>query len=328
VSPGTPRGHVLSLCGGVGGAKLAFGLTRTLGPEELTLIVNCGDDFEHLGLSISPDIDTVVYTLSGLADQERGWGVRDESWSFMAALGGLGGETWFRLGDRDLAMHVERTRRLRAGQSLSEVTGALCKALGLSHPILPMSDDRVSTLVDTDDGPLTFQEYFVREQCRPRVVALHFEGAAAATPSPGVEKALARADIRAVIICPSNPYLSIDPILAMPALKPGLKQLGAPIVAVSPIIGGAALKGPAAKLMLEFGVRPSVGSIADHYRGWIDGLVIDTVDAGSTDELERSGLHVHVTDVIMNSDADRCRLAAETLNFARRLERECADGDG
>jgi len=311
-------GHVLALCGGVGGAKLAFGLTRLLGPDELTIVVNTGDDFEHLGLAISPDIDTVAYTLSGLADPVRGWGRLDESWNFMAALSALGGENWFNLGDRDLALHVERTRRLAAGESLSEVTSALTGAMGIAHPVVPMSDLPVRTMVDTEQGELAFQTYFVREQCRPVARGMRYAGAAEAKLSPGFAAALARSDLRAVIYCPSNPYLSLGPILALPGVRGRLQALAGRSVAVSPIIGGRALKGPAAKMMAELGVEPGVEALATHYAGLIAGLVIDREDVAAEPALRALGLNFLDTQAIMHDDDDRVRLARETLDLAER----------
>lgn len=310
-------GHVIALCGGVGGAKLAFGLTRVLAPDDLTILVNTGDDFEHLGLHVSPDIDTVVYTLSDLSDRVRGWGLAGETWGFMENLRRLGGEGWFNLGDHDLAMHVERTHRLRSGQTLSQVTADLSHALGLTHPIVPMSDAPLRTIVETADGDLEFQRYFVGEQCRPVAKAIRFEGAG--IPSPGLAAALARKDVAAVVLCPSNPYLSIDPFFAIQGVRDGLKALGCPIVAVSPIIAGQAIKGPAAKLMAELGHTPGVAAVADHYRGFIDGLVIDTADAAQADVLRRSGVEVLATGAVMSSDEDRVRLARESLDFAAAL---------
>jgi LPPG:FO 2-phospho-L-lactate transferase len=309
------KGHVIALCGGVGGAKLAFGLAQVLPPEALSIAVNTGDDFEHLGLHVSPDIDTVAYTLAGLSDRERGWGLAGETWNFMASLRRLGGETWFQLGDQDLAMHVERTRRLAAGETLSQVTAALTAALGIRHPVIPMSDQPVRTIVQTTEGDLAFQRYFVGEQCRPVATGVRFEGAAAASPSSAFQAALAREDLAAVIVCPSNPYLSVDPILAVPGVRAALDALKAPIVAVSPIIGGKALKGPAAKLMTELGVTPGVVAVAEHYRGLLDGLVIDTADAGEAAALRQAGVEPLVTEVIMATDQDRMRLAQETLAF-------------
>lgn len=315
-------GHVIALCGGVGGAKLAFGLTRLLEPEALSLIVNTGDDFEHLGLTICPDLDTVAYTLAGLADRERGWGLAGESWSFMSQLRKLGGADWFNLGDKDLALHIERTRLLASGRSLSQATAALTAALGLRHAIIPMSDRPVRTVVETADGPLPFQHYFVREQCRPVVRGISFAGAEQAAPSPAFAAALRRRDVAAVIICPSNPYLSIDPILTVPGVADALAGLGAPVVAVSPIIGGRALKGPAAKLLVELGGLSGVTAVAAHYRGLIDGLVIDESDAGEADRLRETGVAALAAPSVMTSDDDRIRLARDTLAFAGGLTRK------
>jgi LPPG:FO 2-phospho-L-lactate transferase len=316
------KGHVIALCGGVGGAKLAFGLTRLLEPDALSLIVNTGDDFEHLGLTICPDIDTVAYTLAGLSDRERGWGLAGESWNFMEQLRQMGGEDWFNLGDKDLAMHVERTRMLRAGHSLSETTATLTAALGLRHSIIPMSDEPVRTIVETIEGSLPFQHYFVREQCRPVATGIHFEGAGTAVPSPGFINALQRSDVSAVIICPSNPYLSVDPILAIPDVREALATLNIPVIAVSPIVGGRALKGPAAKLMRELGVTPDVAAIADHYSGLINGLVIDETDTEQADKVRAAGAEPLIARSIMASDEDRISLARHTLTFARAISNE------
>ena len=313
-------GHVIALCGGVGGAKLAFGLTRILAPEDLTLVVNTGDDFVHMGLHVSPDIDTVAYTLADLADRERGWGLAGETWTFMDQVKRLGGEAWFNLGDRDLAMHVERTRRLAGRETLSEVTATLTGALGIRHAIVPMSDDPVRTIVQTAEGELAFQRYFVGEQCRPVATGVRFDGAVSARPSPALRTALARRDVAAVIVCPSNPYLSIDPILAVPGVREGLTALGAPIVAVSPIVGGRALKGPAAKLMQELGVKPSAMAVVCHYRGLLSGLVVDGEDADEADALRTLGLPTLATGAVMRTDEDRLRLARETLAFALETE--------
>jgi len=312
-------GHVIALCGGVGGAKLAFGLSRVLRKADLTIVVNTGDDFEHLGLAIAPDLDTVTYTLAGLADRERGWGLADETWSFMAALTRLGLEDWYLLGDHDLATHVERTRRLASGETLSAVATDLAARLGVTQTLTPMSDQPVRTWVDTDAGPLAFQPYFVRERCAPVARGVRFEGAAGARPSPAFAAALARPDLDAIVICPSNPYLSIDPILAIPKVRAAIEAAPAPVVAVSPIVGGLAIKGPAAKLMRELGHTPSVGAVADHYRGLIDGLVIDTADATDASALRQTGLAAHVTGTVMRGDDDRIALAVETLAFAATL---------
>lgn len=307
------KGHVVALCGGVGGAKLAFGLARVLPPERLTVIVNTGDDFEHVGLHISPDIDTVLYTLSGLADRERGWGLAGESWNFMDALGRIGGEQWFLLGDRDLATHVERTRRLRAGQTLSEVTAALAGALGIAHAIVPMSDDPVRTIVATPAGELEFQRYFVAERCAPVVTGLRFAGAETARLSAGAAAALARDDLAAIVVCPSNPYLSIDPILAVPGMRTAITASAAPLVAVSPLVGGKAIKGPTAKLMQELGIAPDVAAIAQHYAALAPRLVIDHADAAEAAALP---CPVRVAQTVMALDEDRVALAGTVLDWA------------
>lgn len=311
--------HVIALCGGVGGAKLAFGLSRLLGPDDLTIIVNTGDDFEHLGLHVSPDIDTVVYTLANLSDRARGWGLAGETWGFMESLGKLGGETWFNLGDRDLAMHVERSHRLKSGQGLSAVTRDLARTLGVAHPIVPMSDEPLRTIVVTPEGELSFQHYFVKEQCRPVATAIRFEGSA--RPSRGLDTALARQDVAAVVVCPSNPYLSIDPIFAVEGVRERLRALAAPVVVISPIVAGRALKGPAAKLMSELGHQPGVAAVADHYAGLADGIVIDEADATEAPRLRGQGLEVLATGAVMTSDEDRIRLARESLDFAAALRR-------
>lgn len=310
-----PAYPVVALCGGVGGAKLALGLERRIGAD-LSVVVNTGDDFEHLGLHISPDIDTVVYTLGGLSDQQRGWGRADESWAFMQSLGQWGGETWFQLGDRDLAMHVERSHRLRRGISLTDFTAAVVRRAGIAAAILPMSDDRIETTVTTDEGELAFQRYFVERRCAPLVTGLRFRNAACSTPSPAVAYALRNPNLGAIVICPSNPYLSIDPILAVPGIRAMLESATAPVVAVSPLIGGQAVKGPTAKIMAELGVPANSRSLARHYRGLIDGLVIDEADRAEAEALD---VPVHVTATLMRSLEDRDRLAGECLDFAQRI---------
>ena len=307
---------VTALCGGIGGAKLALGLSRVLAPGQLTVVVNTGDDFEHLGLHVSPDVDTVLYTLSGLADPVRGWGLADETWAFMAALEALGGETWFRLGDRDLATHVERTRRQRAGESLSSVVEAFARSFGIATRILPMSDDSVRTVVETDEGALAFQDYFVRRQCRPRVSAMRYDGAETAGVLSAVLDAIADPQQAGIIVCPSNPFLSIDPILAIPSLRHAILAAAAPVIAVSPIVGGRAMKGPTAKLMAELGLEVSSAGIARYYGDLIDGFVLDTADA----ELAAGiSCPTHVTNTVMESLGDREQLARTCLSFAASL---------
>jgi LPPG:FO 2-phospho-L-lactate transferase len=311
-------GRIAALCGGIGGAKLALGLYRVLPPGRLTLIVNTGDDFEHLGLTICPDLDTTLYTLAGLANPELGWGRRDESWNFMNTLESLGGQTWFRLGDRDLALHVERTQRLKAGDTLSSVIAAVAARFGIHATILPMSDDPVRTRVATAAGELAFQDYFVRLRCAPAVRALHFEGAAAAAVAPGALAALKAPDLAAILVCPSNPYLSVDPILAVPGMRAALRAPGVPVIAVTPIVGGAAIKGPTAKIMGELALAPSPLTIARHYVGLIDGFVLDARDAALAAQF---ALPVHVADTLMVELCDRERLAREVLSFAARIGR-------
>jgi len=305
---------IVALCGGVGGAKLALGLYRTLPPDSLVLAVNTGDDFEHLGLHVSPDLDTVMYTLAGLDNPETGWGRADESWNFMASLEALGGENWFLLGDRDLATHVERTRRLSAGETLTAITAHFAKMLGIRAQLLPMSDDPVRTLVHTEDGILPFQHYFVRLRAGPAARGFTFEGAGQARANPAFMAALETAGL--VVICPSNPYLSVDPILAVPGLREALVRNAAPVVAVSPIIGGQAVKGPAAKIMRELGIPPTSSAIARHYEGLIDGLVLDEGDAAEARDIR---VPTALTRSLMKSLEDREALARTVLDFGARL---------
>jgi LPPG:FO 2-phospho-L-lactate transferase len=308
--------QVLALSGGIGGAKLALGLSRILPPGALTVVANTGDDFEHLNLAISPDLDTVTYALAGVDNPDTGWGRRDETWSFMATLADIGGETWFRLGDRDLALHVERTRRLRSGEALSTITAGIARRFGIASAVLPMTDDRVRTVVQTLDGPLEFQRYFVERQCRPAVTGFTFEGVMRAAPHPAIISALRHPQLRAVVICPSNPYISIDPILALPGMRAALKDTAAPVIAVSPIIAGRAVKGPTAKMMTELGLTVDARTVASHYDDIIDGYVIDTSDSHLTNQFE---VPVAVTATLMSSVADREALAKSVLNFANTL---------
>jgi LPPG:FO 2-phospho-L-lactate transferase len=305
---------VAVLSGGVGGAKFAHGLALAGLGGDLSVIVNTGDDFTHMGLHVSPDIDTLLYTLAGLSDRTRGWGRRDESWNFMAAIGSLGGPDWFALGDGDLALHVLRSERLAAGERLSAITAAFAEQWGIAASILPMSDDPVRTICDTDEGRLSFQRYFVARRAEPVMRALRFEGAAAATPAPGVLEALACAD--AIFIAPSNPFLSVDPILAVPGIADALRTArgrGRPVLAISPLVGGKAMKGPTAKLMDELGLARDNSAIAAHYGGLIDMLVIHEDDAPPSDLAHRA------TDTLMPTDAARLRVAADMLAFARDL---------
>lgn len=301
--------RVAVLTGGVGGAKLLLGLTHAMPARDITAIVNTSDDFRHLGLHISPDVDTLLYTLSGKANHAQGWGREGESWDFMAALRELGGEDWFQLGDGDLALHVLRSERLARGESLSDITRVFAKAWGIEVEILPMSNAAVATMLTTNEGELEFQRYFVERRCAPKVSGIAFMGADEAGPAPGVVEAIAGAD--AVLIAPSNPYLSIDPILSVTEIAAALRQTKAPVVAVSPLVGGRAVKGPTAKLMHELGFAPTNAAIAAHYSAIIDGLLIHSGDDSP------SGIAVAATDTMMNTLEDRARVARAALDFAR-----------
>ncbi len=304
---------VVALAGGVGGAKLAHGLAQVLRSEDLTVIVNTGDDFEHFGLYICPDLDTVCYTLAGIANPETGWGRADETWNAIENISKLGGSDWFKLGDRDLATHLERTRRLKEGYSLSQITRDFCKAWGIDHTVLPMSDSPVRTFVETDQGELAFQEYFVQRRCEPRVTGFWFDGVNEAEPVRGAREAIESAD--AMIICPSNPWVSIDPILQV--ISPLLQgeRFGARLVAVSPIIGGQAIKGPAAKMYRELGIEPSALAVANHYRGLATDFVLDKIDEQLNESVKGLSMRTYVTNTLMKSHEDRKRLAADLLNF-------------
>jgi LPPG:FO 2-phospho-L-lactate transferase len=316
-----PKSLVVALCGGIGGAKLVLGLSRVVPGADLVVVANTGDDFEHLGLAISPDLDTIMYTLAGLDDPQRGWGRRDETWTFMTALAALGGETWFALGDGDLATHVERTRRRAAGEALSVITADFCRRLGIATRLVPMTDDIVRTRLRTDDGWLDFQDYFVRRRCAPPVRELIYDGAAAARAHPDVLAALRDPRLRAVVICPSNPFLSIEPMLAVAGLRDAIARTAAPVVAVSPIIGGRAVKGPTAKMMSELGVKVSSTAVARRYQDLLDGFVLDRADAADTGEL---GIPVTVAHTLMATLADREELARHVLASADAVAKATA----
>jgi LPPG:FO 2-phospho-L-lactate transferase len=302
----------------VGGAKLAHGLSMALAAEadSLSIIVNTGDDFQHLGLSISPDLDSVMYALAGLSDPIKGWGRQDETWRFMATLRDLGGESWFQLGDTDLAVHVERSWRLTQGATLTAVTAHLCKALGIGARILPMSDDPVRTRVLTAEGWMDFQDYFVRHQCQPAVREFMFFGADTARPQPEALAALKRPDLRAIVICPSNPFVSIEPILAVPGIRAAIQQARAPVMAVTPIIGGKAIKGPAAKMLTELGLDVSAAGVARRYVGLIDGFVVDHSDPAPE---PLPGVTFVSAATLMSSVDDRLWLARAVLRAADTL---------
>ena len=308
--------QIIALAGGVGGAKLALGLARTLPADRLTVAVNTADDFEHWGLYICPDLDTVTYTLAGVANPETGWGLKDETWNVLEAMAKVGGETWFRLGDKDLAKHLERTRRLKAGESLSSIMIDLARRLETGTRIVPMSDQPVRTLVTTPDGELAFQDWFVRLRCEPVVRSVRFAGVERAMPHPALADLGAAAG---VIVCPSNPFVSVAPILALPGVRDALKGARCPRVAVTPIVGGQAIKGPAAKMLAELGHDVSALGVARFYRGLIDGFVLDAQDAGLAPQIEALGMRVRVADTMMRDDGDKKRLAATTLEFMDEL---------
>src|SRR6202044_437821 len=310
------RDLVVALSGGIGGAKLALGFSRIVESDDLIVVANVGDDFEHLGLHISPDADTLMYTLAGLDNTKLGWGRQDETCAFMETLSALGGEDWFRLGDRDLAVHVERTRRLQRGEALSAITADFCRRLGVGPRVLPATDDRLRTRLRTDEGWLDFQDYFVRLQCRPVVRELAFEGAEDARPHPELLEALRDERLRAVIICPSNPFISIEPILGASGMREALSACPAPVIAVSPIIGGRAVKGPTAKMMGELGMIPSAAAVAQRYGDLLDGYVVDVEDAE-----EAAGVTPKVTlaPTLMTNLAEREQLARVALEAADAL---------
>jgi LPPG:FO 2-phospho-L-lactate transferase len=314
---------ILALAGGVGGGKFCRGLAALLPQDKLAVVVNTADDFVHLGLHISPDVDSVLYALADRNDPERGWGLAGETWNFMAALERLGGETWFKLGDRDLATHVLRTEALAAGRTLSEVTALLARRLHVAHTILPMTDDAVRSIVDTDEGPLDFQDYFVRRQCRPTFRGVTLQGETTATPSQGFRQALDRA--QAIVVTPSNPFVSIDPILALPGIKNALRQSRRPVVAVSPIVGGKAVKGPLAKMMREVGVEPSALGVAQHYGRLVGGWVIDSVDRNLAPAIGALGCRVKVCNTMMQTLDDKRRLAHDAVGLAFELAMESVE---
>jgi LPPG:FO 2-phospho-L-lactate transferase len=315
---------IVALAGGVGGARLAVGLAALLPPERLTIVVNTGDDFEHLGFTVCPDLDTVMYTLAGLANPQQGWGRADETWSFMETLGQLGGETWFRLGDRDLAVHVARTQALAKGEPLSAITRALSRKLGVEHTIVPMSDEPVRTFVTTDAGELSFQEYFVRQRCEPVVSGFRFAGSDDAKVPPLLRELFDAGHVEAAIVCPSNPYVSIAPMLAVREIRDWLESRTFPVVAVSPIIGGDAVKGPAAKMMRELGLRASASAVAAHYGVVVDGWVIDERDEGLAPTIAALGKEVIVTETLMIDRARSVELARSAVEFAWRLARRAS----
>ena len=303
---------IVALAGGVGGAKLVYGLAKVINPKNLSVIVNTGDDFEHYGLYICPDLDTVCYNLAGLSNPKTGWGRRGDTFHALQQAILLGGLDWFKLGDLDLGTHLERTRRIRAGETLSTITADFCRSWGIATTILPMTDQIVSTYLMTDQNEwLSFQDYFVRRQCKPVIRKIETRGSETAKPAKGIQNIIQDADF--VIICPSNPWLSIDPILAIKPIKEWLHKKT--VIAVSPIIHGATVRGPAAKISKELGINPSASSVAEHYKGLIRAFVIDTQD-----ELEKEAISLYdiiplVTNILMTDDSAKARLASEIVDF-------------
>ena len=313
--------QVVALAGGVGGAKMAQGLQEVMPEGLLTVVVNVGDDFEHYGLKICPDLDTVCYTLSGKSNPATGWGLIDESWNVLKSVEILGGPAWFRLGDRDLGTHLERTRRINLGQPLSRITEEFCQSWGVKCKVIPVTDQRVPTIVHSLEGDLSFQEYFVHRKCTPLVLGFDFQNISESVPAPGVLEAVQTASL--IVICPSNPFVSIDPILAVPGLTHTImkqKELGKlAVLAVSPIIGGEAVKGPAAKMFREFGQDPTAFAVAKHYGSLVDGFVLDTKDQEFRMMIAEMGMEVLVSDTFMPQLKQRCRLANDVIKFGMGL---------
>jgi LPPG:FO 2-phospho-L-lactate transferase len=310
------RKHYLALCGGVGGAKLALGLSHIVAPEQLTIVVNTGDDFEHLGLTICPDIDTVTYTLAGLVQPTQGWGRDEESFAALDTVERLGGETWFRLGDKDIGLHLMRRMLLGEGLSLSEVTARIARQLGVAHEIAPMTDNAVRTMLNTTTGMMPFQHYFVRERCTPVVTGIKYSGVDYAQASPALMQALFNPDLAGIFICPSNPYLSIDPILALPGIRQMLIDARAPVIAVAPIVQREAIKGPTVKIMRELAVEPSAAAVAEHYADFLDGYLIDAAD-----QVAVAGTQVMSCNIVMKTLADKVALARRCVAFSNELAR-------
>lgn len=306
---------VLAITGGVGGAKLAVGLAKVLQPDEVVFLVNTGDDFRHLGLHISPDLDTLTYSLANVSCPMKGWGRRDESWTFVKTLQDLGGPSWFQLGDQDLALHAYRTQLLTEGRSLTEATQVIAEALDVTHSILPASDDPVATTVDSDMGELSFQHYFVKHQCRPKVQGIRYVGADLAR----LNLRLDLATISLVVICPSNPYLSVDPILAIPDLRKFLQNPNVAVLAVSPIVRGRALKGPTTKIMTELGHSVDNKTIALHYADLLTGFIVDDGDAADCESIQELGIECIARNTVMHTTEARSRLAQDTLEFGDTL---------
>jgi LPPG:FO 2-phospho-L-lactate transferase len=312
---------VVALAGGVGGAKLVDGFAMLNPSPTLTVIVNTGDDFELFGLQICPDLDTVCYNLAGLEEPQTGWGRANESWETYQEVKYLGGPDWFRLGNKDLGTHLERTRRLKSGETLSQITADFCRIWGIIPVIIPMSDEPIPTIVQTDRGALAFQDYFVKLGCEPQVTGFEYQGAEKAHPAPGIIEAINQADL--VVICPSNPWVSIEPILAVPGIRRALENQV--VMAVSPIIGGKAVKGPVSKMYRELGINPSAAAVAEHYGGLLTGFVMDQEDLDlvpEVEEISKGSFKVFTTGTWMRNRKDRVRVADHVLGFGQQLLKE------
>ena len=310
--------NLIAISGGIGGAKLCYGLDQILQPEQLRVIANTGDDFLYLGFYISPDIDTLIYTLAEVNNKETGWGREDETWKTHNVLGELGADNWFKLGDKDLALHLHRSKALRNGETLTSITQDIAERFKLKTIILPMSDHMIQTVVDTDKGSMPFQEYFVKESTNPKVREVSFESKHPETTKEVLE-AINDPEVTGFLVAPSNPYLSIDPILSIDKIKQTIMQSNKPRVAVSPIIGGDSVKGPTAKIMEEMGLEVNVITIANHYQDLIDGLIIDNTDVEYVQAIESSGIKVKVSNILMNNNDDKTRLAEEAIEFFNEL---------
>ena len=306
---------ITALAGGVGASKFLEGLTRAMPPEEISIVVNTGDDIEIFGLYIAPDLDIVTYTLAGLVNRETGWGLAGDTFDCLEMLARYGGERWFNLGDRDLATHILRTALLRQGHTLSEVAERVRQSLGVRSRILPMTDAHVPTTILTDEGPLHFQEYLVKRRTQPEVTGIRFENVASARPAPGVAEAILGAE--AVIVCPSNPLISIGPILAVPGVRELLKETAAAVVAISPVVGGASLKGPTDRMLAQLGMEVSAAQVARLYADLLDLYVIDGRDAAARGEIEQLGLKVLVTQTVMSGPEEKLALARAVLQAVK-----------
>ena len=307
-------GKIIALSGGIGGAKLGLGLHQIYAPEELYFITNTGDDFLYLGFYIAPDVDTLVYTLAGVNNTETGWGRADETWKTHNVLSELGADNWFKLGDKDLALHLHRSKALRNGERLTSITQDIANRFHLKATVLPMSDHMIQTVVDTNKGLLSFQEYFVKQASKPKIKNISFKSKNP-EPSAEVTEILMDPGLKGIVICPSNPYLSIDPILSIEKIRQSITESKRPRVAVSPIINGQSVKGPTTKIMNELGLEANVLTIAQHYKDYIDGIVIDTSDQDYVGQIESMGIQVKLSEIMMNNDDDKKRVAEDVIHF-------------